>query len=68
MLAVFLKTLPFLGLIGLGWLAARSRFFPDAVMPHFESITYPQPDQPSPMNHRCTTRVDVAAAMRDMWS
>ena len=28
MLAVFLKTLPFFGLIGLGWLAARSRFFP----------------------------------------
>lgn len=29
MLAVFLKTLPFFGLIGLGWLAARSRFFPE---------------------------------------
>ena len=28
MLAVFLKTLPFFGLIGLGWLAARSRVFP----------------------------------------
>ncbi len=28
MLAVFLKTLPFFALIGLGWLAARSRFFP----------------------------------------
>ncbi|MFV0384721.1 AEC family transporter [Paracoccus sp. (in: a-proteobacteria)] len=28
MLAIFLKTLPFFGLIGLGWLAARSRFFP----------------------------------------
>ncbi|SNR34552.1 AEC family transporter [Paracoccus sediminis] len=28
MLAVFLKTLPFFGLIGLGWLAARTRFFP----------------------------------------
>lgn len=28
MLSVFLKTLPFFGLIGLGWLAARSRFFP----------------------------------------
>ena len=30
MLAVFLKTLPFFGLIGLGWVAARSRFFPEA--------------------------------------
>lgn len=29
MLAVFLKTLPFFGLIGLGWLAARSRLFPE---------------------------------------
>ena len=29
MLAVFLKTLPFFGLIGLGWLAARTRFFPE---------------------------------------
>lgn len=28
MLAVFLKTLPFFGLIGLGWFAARIRFFP----------------------------------------
>ena len=28
MLAVFLKTLPFFGLIGLGWMAARTRFFP----------------------------------------
>lgn len=28
MWAVFLKTLPFFGLIGLGWLAARTRFFP----------------------------------------
>lgn len=28
MLAIFLKTLPFFGLIGLGWLAARTRFFP----------------------------------------
>ena len=28
MLEVFLKTLPFFGLIGLGWLAARIRFFP----------------------------------------
>lgn len=25
---IFLKTLPFFGLIGLGWLAARTRFFP----------------------------------------
>ncbi|MDP5306695.1 AEC family transporter [Paracoccus spongiarum] len=30
MLAVFLKTLPFFALIGLGWLAARSRLFPEA--------------------------------------
>ncbi|AUH65359.1 AEC family transporter [Paracoccus zhejiangensis] len=30
MLAIFLKTLPFFGLIGLGWLAARTRFFPEA--------------------------------------
>ena len=29
MLAVFLKTLPFFGLIGLGWMAARTRFFPE---------------------------------------
>lgn len=29
MLPVFLKTLPFFGLIGLGWLAARTRFFPE---------------------------------------
>lgn len=29
MLAVFLKTLPFFALIGLGWLAARSRLFPE---------------------------------------
>lgn len=28
MLAVFFKTLPFFALIGLGWLAARMRFFP----------------------------------------
>ncbi|MDO5640962.1 MAG: AEC family transporter [Paracoccus sp. (in: a-proteobacteria)] len=28
MLAIFLKTLPFFALIGLGWLAARSRIFP----------------------------------------
>ncbi|MCQ0969439.1 AEC family transporter (plasmid) [Paracoccus sp. TK19116] len=28
MLAVFLKTLPFFGLIGLGWIAARTRVFP----------------------------------------
>ena len=28
MLAVFLKTLPFCGQIGLGWLAARTRFCP----------------------------------------
>lgn len=28
MLAVFFKTLPFFGLIGLGWLAGRARFFP----------------------------------------
>ena len=29
MLAIFLKTLPFFGLIGLGWFAARTRFFPE---------------------------------------
>lgn len=29
MLAVFIKTLPFFGLIGLGWLAARTRMFPE---------------------------------------
>ncbi len=29
MLAVFLKTLPFFALIGLGWIAARSRLFPE---------------------------------------
>ncbi|MBK4214478.1 AEC family transporter [Paracoccus caeni] len=29
MLAIFLKTLPFFGLIGLGWLAARSKLFPE---------------------------------------
>lgn len=29
MLPIFLKTLPFFGLIGLGWLAARSRAFPE---------------------------------------
>lgn len=29
MLAVFLKTLPFFAVIGLGWLAARTRFFPE---------------------------------------
>ena len=29
MLAVFLKTLPFFALIGLGWAAARTRFFPE---------------------------------------
>ena len=28
MLAIFLKTLPFFALIGLGWVAARSRIFP----------------------------------------
>lgn len=28
MLAIFLKTLPFFALIGLGWLAGRTRFFP----------------------------------------
>ncbi|WP_410216720.1 AEC family transporter [Paracoccus sp. (in: a-proteobacteria)] len=28
MLEVFLKTLPFFGLIGLGWIAAATRFFP----------------------------------------
>ncbi|PZO67275.1 MAG: malate transporter [Paracoccus denitrificans] len=28
MLPIFLKTLPFFGLIGLGWLAGRVRFFP----------------------------------------
>lgn len=28
MLAIFLKTLPFFGLIGLGWFAGRTRFFP----------------------------------------
>ena len=28
MLAIFLKTLPFFGLIGLGWFAGRIRFFP----------------------------------------
>nr|WP_111301577.1 AEC family transporter [Paracoccus saliphilus] len=28
MLEVFLKTLPFFGLIGLGWMAAATRFFP----------------------------------------
>ncbi|MFB2530560.1 AEC family transporter [Paracoccus sp. p4-l81] len=28
MLPIFLKTLPFFALIGLGWLAGRSRFFP----------------------------------------
>ena len=28
MLAIFLKTLPFFGLIGLGWFAGRVRFFP----------------------------------------
>jgi predicted permease len=28
MLAIFLKTLPFFGLIGLGWAAGRVRFFP----------------------------------------
>lgn len=30
MLAIFLKTLPFFALIGLGWWAGRIRFFPDA--------------------------------------
>jgi predicted permease len=29
MLAIFLKTLPFFALIGLGWFAARVRFFPE---------------------------------------
>ncbi|SPH16692.1 hypothetical protein DEA8626_00203 [Defluviimonas aquaemixtae] len=30
MLAIFLKTLPFFALIGLGWFAGRIRFFPEA--------------------------------------
>lgn len=30
MLAIFLKTLPFFALIGLGWAAGRLRFFPEA--------------------------------------
>lgn len=29
MLAIFLKTLPFFALIGLGWVAGRTRFFPE---------------------------------------
>lgn len=28
MLAIFIKTLPFFALIGLGWFAARTRIFP----------------------------------------
>ena len=47
---------------------ARSRFFPDAVMLHFESVTYPLADAATAPNARCTAQVDVAAAMRDMWS
>lgn len=40
MLAVFLKTLPFFGLIGLGFVAARTRFFPQEATAHLTKFVF----------------------------
>lgn len=59
MLAVFLKTLPFFGLIGLGWLAARTRFFPqDAAAWLTKFVFY---FALSAMLFRFAARLDLAA-------
>lgn len=40
MLAVFLKTLPFFGLIGLGYIAGRTRFFPPEATAHLTKFVF----------------------------
>jgi predicted permease len=40
MLAVFLKTLPFFGLIGLGYMAGRVRFFPAEATAHLTKFVF----------------------------
>lgn len=40
MLAIFLKTLPFFALIGLGWGAGRLRFFPDAATEYLTRFVF----------------------------
>ncbi|MCT8330083.1 AEC family transporter [Albidovulum sediminis] len=40
MLAIFLKTLPFFALIGIGWGAGRLRFFPDAATEYLTRFVF----------------------------
>ena len=40
MLAIFLKTLPFFALIGLGWFAGRIRFFPEAATEYLTRFVF----------------------------
>ncbi|PPB80285.1 hypothetical protein LV82_02160 [Albidovulum inexpectatum] len=40
MLAIFLKTLPFFALIGLGWLAGRLRMFPEAATEYLTRFVF----------------------------
>lgn len=40
MLAIFLKTLPFFALIGLGWFAGRTRFFPEVATEYLTRFVF----------------------------
>jgi DNA helicase-2/ATP-dependent DNA helicase PcrA len=49
-------------------LAARSRFLPPAVLPHFDRVAWPPAEpQAAPPVTRDGPKVDIAARMRGMW-
>jgi DNA helicase-2/ATP-dependent DNA helicase PcrA len=49
-------------------IAARSRFLPPAVLPHFDRIAWPQATpEAAPAVSREGPKVDIAARMRGMW-
>ena len=48
-------------------IAARSRFLPALVLPHFESVAWPLASPAEALFSRPGPKVDIAASMRSMW-
>jgi DNA helicase-2/ATP-dependent DNA helicase PcrA len=48
--------------------AARTRFIPPALLPHFEQISWPPPPEAPPANANARQQaLDLATRMRAMW-
>ncbi|MDP3512192.1 MAG: ATP-dependent helicase [Sulfuritalea sp.] len=49
--------------------ASRTRFIPNALLAHFDQVTWPLPEAHAPANSASSRRaVDLAAQMRAMWT